>query len=295
MNLIPITYHSKKYPKNVISNIDEIAGNFDKDIINPKREYSLHTEYSHMKRKLDNRLINKYPELKKSERENIPQLWKSKEWAREFANFIIELVGNNIPPKIIEIHPPFNDYCKNFSLFFDIYEEFEKIISAELPNTNIFIENRCGAFYKGGKFIISNGKSIIQFLQELEVRKLRLKLVLDYPQVFSAESIKMDDIKLKKIIEFNNNIKPYISHIGGFHLWGKRKSQTGRWTSHTGDLNTFFSNNNLLKDEFISSVVNTFDDNDIRFFVPEVNSSEEDLQSIIFDLLKYDVKFNFND
>ncbi len=295
MNLIPITYHSKKYPKNVISNIDEIAGNFDKDIINPKREYSLHTEYSHMKRKLDNRLINKYPELKKSERENIPQLWKSKEWAREFANFIIELVGNNIPPKIIEIHPPFNDYCKNFSLFFDIYEEFEKIISAELPNTNIFIENRCGTFYKGGKFIISNGKSIIQFLQELEVRKLRLKLVLDYPQVFSAESIKMDDIKLKKIIEFNNNIKPYISHIGGFHLWGKRKSQIGRWTSHTGDLNTFFSNNNLLKDEFISSVVNTFDDNDIRFFVPEVNSSEEDLQSIIFDLLKYDVKFNFND
>lgn len=295
MNLIPITYHSKKYPKNVISNIDEIAGNFDKDIINPKREYSLHTEYSHMKRKLDNRLINKYPELKKSERENIPQLWKSKEWAREFANFIIELVGNNIPPKIIEIHPPFNDYCKNFSLFFDIYEEFEKIISAELPNTNIFIENRCGTFYKGGKFIISNGKSIIQFLQELEVRKLRLKLVLDYPQVFSAESIKMDDIKLKKIIEFNNNIKPYISHIGGFHLWGKRKSQTGRWTSHTGDLNTFFNNNNLLKDEFISSVVNTFDDNDIRFFVPEVNSSEEDLQSIIFDLLKYDVKFNFND
>lgn len=295
MNLIPITYHSKKYPKNVISNIDEIAGNFDKDIINPKREYSLHTEYSHMKRKLDNRLINKYPELKKSERENIPQLWKSKEWAREFANFIIELVGNNIHPKIIEIHPPFNDYCKNFSLFFDIYEEFEKIISVELPNTNIFIENRCGTFYKGGKFIISNGKSIIQFLQELEVRKLRLKLVLDYPQVFSAESIKMDDIKLKKIIEFNNNIKPYISHIGGFHLWGKRKSQTGRWTSHTGDLNTFFSNNNLLKDEFISSVVNTFDDNDIRFFVPEVNSSEEDLQSIIFDLLKYDVKFNFND
>lgn len=295
MNLIPITYHSKKYPKNVISNIDEIAGNFDKDIINPKREYSLHTEYSHMKRKLDNGLINKYPELKKSERENIPQLWKSKEWAREFANFIIELVGNNIPPKIIEIHPPFNDYCKNFSLFFDIYEEFEKIISVELPNTNIFIENRCGTFYKGGKFIISNGKSIIQFLQELEVRKLRLKLVLDYPQVFSAESIKMDDIKLKKIIEFNNNIKPYISHIGGFHLWGKRKSQTGRWTSHTGDLNTFFSNNNLLKDEFISSVVNTFDDNDIRFFVPEVNSSEEDLQSIIFDLLKYDVKFNFND
>ena len=39
MNLIPITYHSKKYPAGVISNIDEIAGNFDKDFINPQRKY----------------------------------------------------------------------------------------------------------------------------------------------------------------------------------------------------------------------------------------------------------------
>lgn len=176
-----------------------------------------------MKGKSDNCLM--YPELKNSEKENIPQLWKNKEWAREFADFIIELVGDNIPPEIIEIHPPFNDYCNDFSMFFDIYEEFKKII-VKFPKTNIFIENRCGAFYKGGKFIISNGKSIIQFLQELQKRNLKLKLVLDYPQVFSAEAIKMDNIKLKKINEFNNNIKPYISYIGGFHLWGKRKSKT---------------------------------------------------------------------
>lgn len=76
---------------------------------------------------------------------------------------------------------------------------------------------------------------------------------------------------------------------------GKRKSQTGRWTSHNGDLNTFFSNNDLLKDEFINSVIDTFDDNMIRYFVPEVNSSEEDLQSIINDLLKYDIKFELED
>ena len=295
MKLIPITYHSKKYPERVISNIDEIAGNFDKDSINPQRKYSLHTEYSHMKRKLDTELINKYPELRSSERDNIQQLWKSKQWAKEFANFIIELVGDNIPPEIIEIHPPFNDYCKEFSEFFDIYEEFEKIILKKFPKVKIFIENRCGTFYKGGKFIISNGKSIIQFLQELQNRNLKLKLVLDYPQVFSAEAVKMDDIKLKKIINFNNNIKEYISYIGGFHLWGKRKSQTGRWTSHTGDLNTFFSNNNELKEEFINSVINTFDDDIVRYFVPEVNSSEDDLQSIINDLLKYKVNFNLED
>lgn len=49
------------------------------------------------------------------------------------------------------------------------------------------------------------------------------------------------------------------------------------------------------KDEFIKSVIDTFDDNSIRFFVLEVNSSEEDLQSIICDLLKHNIKFNFDD
>ena len=141
MILIPITYHSKKYPVGITSNIDEIAGNFDKSSISPIRKYSLHTEYSHMKRKLDNSLINKYPKLKSSQKDNIPQLWKDKEWAQEFANYIIDLIGNNQPPEIIEVHPPFNDYCLDFDNFFDTYIEFERIILQKYPNVKIFIEN----------------------------------------------------------------------------------------------------------------------------------------------------------
>ena len=219
MILIPITYHSKKYPVGITSNIDEIAGNFDKSSISPIRKYSLHTEYSHMKRKLDNSLINKYPKLKSSQKDNIPQLWKDKEWAQEFANYIIDLIGNNQPPEIIEVHPPFNDYCLDFDNFFDTYIEFERIILQKYPNVKIFIENRCGTFYKGGKFLISNCKSIIKFLNELSNRNLRLKLVLDYPQVFSAEAIKMDDIKLNKITDFNKNINKYWR----FPFMGKKK------------------------------------------------------------------------
>lgn len=294
MILIPITYHSKKYPVGITSNIDEIAGNFDKSSISPIRKYSLHTEYSHMKRKLDNSLINKYPKLKSSQKDNIPQLWKDKEWAQEFANYIIDLIGNNQPPEIIEVHPPFNDYCLDFDNFFDTYIEFERIILQKYPNVKIFIENRCGTFYKGGKFLISNCKSIIKFLNELSNRNLRLKLVLDYPQVFSAEAIKMDDIKLNKITDFNKNINKYIEYIGGFHLWGKRKSVKGRWTPHTGNLNTFFNNNELLKSEFILSINKTFNDDKPRYFVPEVNSGEEDLQSIIYDLLNFNVIFDKN-
>lgn len=50
-----------------------------------------------------------------------------------------------------------------------------------------------------------------------------------------------------------------------------------------------------MKDEFINSVIDIFDDNIVRYFVPEVNSGEEDLQSIINDLLKYDIKFKLDD
>lgn len=295
MILIPITYHNKKFPSSIRSGIDEIAGNFDKEIILPVRKYSLHTEYSHMKRKLDNQLINKYPLLKLSHKDKVPQLWKNKEWAIEFARFIIELVDNNNPPEIIEIHPPFDDYCDNFESFFEIYEIFEKIILEHFPKVNIFIENRCGTFYTGGKFLLSKGESIIKFLDILKSKNLRLKLVLDYPQVFSAELIKMDSIKLEKIINFNKNISQYIDFIGGFHLWGKRKSPKGRWTPHTGDLNTFFSNNDFQKEIFINSIKDTFNDNKCRYFVPEVNSSEEDLQSIINDLLKYNIIFQSED
>ena len=292
MRLIPIIYHNKKYPLGITSDIEEVAGHLDKEVIKPKLRYSLHTEYSHMKRKLDSELIKKFPKLVESQKDMVPQLWKDKEWAIQFAHFIIDLINTNYAPEIIEVHPPFDDYCDNFDLFFDIYSEFEKIIVSKFPDTKIFIENRCGTFYKNGNFLISSASSIIEFLKELSNRNLRLKLVLDYPQVFSAERIKLDNIKLDKIEIFNSRISKYIKYIGGFHMWGKRKTGNDkRWIPHTGDLNTFFSYNNDLKLNFLNSVLNTFSDDVTRFFVPEVNSNEDDLQSIITDMIN--VGFNF--
>lgn len=291
MKLIPIRYHSKRYPPNIRSNIEEIAGNLDKSVINPRMDYSLHTEYSYMKRDLDNKLINKYEHLKNSHKNQIPQLWKDKNWAKEYAYFIIDLIGNNKAPTIIEIHPPFNDYCETYNKFFEIYTEFEKIITSKFPNVKILIENRNGTQYRGGKFLISNGESIINFLEELKKQNTRLRLVLDYPQLFSAENRKMDNLNVDKIVEFNKNLKKHASYVDGFHLWGKRKSDKGRWAAHTGDLNSFFSNNKENKEKFLKSLIETFNDDIPRYFVPEVNSSERDLHSIIKDLLKYNVTF----
>ena len=287
MKLIPIIYHGKNYPFGIKSDIEEIAGHLDKEEITPHKKYSLHTEYSHMKRELNSKLISKYPKLMESHKDNIPQLWKDEEWAKEFANFLIDLIGNNNDPKVIEIHPPFDDYCENFDKFFKIYENFETIIVNKYPNTKILIENRCGTFYKKGNFLLSDSKSIIEFLSILSKKNLKLELVIDYPQIFSAEKIKLDEMKVEPIIEFNKELKKYIKYVGGFHIWGKRKKEDYvKWTPHTGDLNTFFSFDNDLKEKFLKSIYDTFNDDKDRYFVPEVNSGEEDLQSIVADLIK---------
>jgi hypothetical protein len=73
--------------------------------------------------------------------------------------------------------------------------------------------------------------------------------------------------------------------IGGVHLWGKTKSASGRWVSHVGTLDTLFCDRNDIKAEFLAALVSGLDDNNPRFFVPEVNSGEEDLHAIVRDLL----------
>ena len=88
---------------------------------------------------------------------------------------------------------------------------------------------------------------------------------------------------VKKIISFNLDLNEYRELIGGLHMYGKLKTGN-RWTTHAGNLDTFFSNNNELKHEFLSSVFSTFNDGIARYFVPEVHSGESDLHSIVTDM-----------
>jgi len=123
------------------------------------------------------------------------------------------------------------------------------------------------------------------FCEALENINANLRIVLDYPQIFSAELIKMDSVKLDKILAFNTALSKHKKHIGGFHMWGKKKSQKGnRWTPHIGNFNDFFCCDEEMKRKFLSSVYNTFEDDTQRYFVPEVNSVEDDLLSIVADM-----------
>jgi hypothetical protein len=284
-----VRYNNKKYPQNISCKINEMPGHFDKTEIDQKNRYSLHTEYSYEKRKFNSNLLDDLNEIRLANKNGIPQLWKNKAWAKEFFKFIERLLNNSIEPEIIEIHPPFIDYCNSIHDFLDIYEVFEQLILNKYNCVKIFIENRCGTRY-GKKFLISNCNDIINLCEELSTRNLKLQMVLDYPQLLSSEGISICDVKINKIITFNENIKQTINYFGGIHLWGK-KHVNNHVAPHNGNLDTLFNNNISQKEIFLKSVYDTFNDSLKRYMVLEVNSNINDLNHIIKDLENYNFKF----
>ena len=279
-----IEYNGIPYPKGYVSIIKEVAGHLDKEDIEREEYYSLHTEYSYGKRKLDSATLVKYKALQESNKGGVPQLWKSEEWAKEFAAFICELTDDKNPPSIVEIHPPFNDYA-DVEHFVKCYRVFEKEIKQAYPNTNIFIENRSGAVYRGGRFVVGKADEIVSLCEAIEKYNLELGIVLDFPQLLTAErldTLKFNADKYKAAIE---KIHPYQHLINGIHIWGKKKNPKGRWIAHCGTLDTYFCGNEESKTIFLDGIKRICDDGRTRFLVPEVNSGAEDLKSIIEELM----------
>jgi len=289
VDLIPIQYHGAIYPKDIRPTISEVAGHFDvvKLRINGV-SYSLHTEYSYTSRKLDSDLLKKYLSLIDSNKDGIPMLWYSNQWAEDFADFIIDLCRGNNEPDIIEIHPPFSDYC-NLISFFERYEHFERKIKIVFPKVTLLLENRSGARYKGGSFIISNIKQLSDFSKLLDEKKSDLRITLDLPQLLSAH--KFENTKVTLLDELFEEIFKIRHNILGIHLWGKRENENGIRVAHSGDLNSFFYDDDMIKFTFLSKMIDVFDDGIVRYFVPEVNSGSEDLLSIVSDLKIVGFKF----
>ena len=278
-----VEYNNTKYPEGYISDIKEVAAHFDKDNIEVSEKYSLHTEYSYGKRKFDTELISKFPELVEAQKDGVPQLWKTEEWASQFADFIMELSAGYNPPTTIEIHPPFNDYC-SLDEFIKRYKVFESKIKKLYPDTNIVIENRSGAVYHGGKFLIGKAKEIVALCEQIKDHNLSLRIVLDFPQLLTAENIDTLKFKQEKYQNAIEIIYQYRDLIKGIHIWGKKKSESGRWVAHCGNLDTYFGGNKENKKTFISGIEKICSDGQKQFLVPEVNSGLEDLRHIMKDL-----------
>ncbi len=279
--LIPVQYHRYKYPQHIQPAIQEVAGHFDISKLKRNGKYSLHTEYSYSHRKFNTECIKPYKHIIEANQQGIPKLWFNEQWSIELGEFIVSLVGENEPPSIIEIHPPFSDYS-NIPRFIENYKVFHSYISKAFPDTNIFIENRSGSRYRKGKFIVSNVKQLMSLSEMIDQKNISLKITLDLPQLFTAHGISPS--KKHEMIQLFTHIKSIRHNIAGIHLWGKKIGISGRKITHQGDLNDYFNNLTDFKQQFLQSMYEAFDDEKKRYFVPEVNSCSEDLQSIIQDL-----------
>ena len=280
-----IKYHGQEYPADVPLRIEEIAAHFDITCIGGRLEKSLHTEYSYGKRALNSPLIMKYPELTAAQKAGVPQLWKNEQWAAQFSDFIIGLNGKSSTPRVIEIHPPFNDYT-DIDGFIRSYTVFETKIREHFPAVEILIENRCGSVYQGGRFVLSKIKDVDLLCTAITKAELLLRIAYDVPQIYTAHNAKTED----QFIGLLEETKRYRSFIGGVHLWGKRMSSSGRKVSHCGDLNSYFGDQGT-KEHFLYAFRDCFDDGLTRKMVLEVNSGNEDLRSIVADLRSAGVCF----
>lgn len=104
---------------------------------------------------------------------------------------------------------------------------------------------------------------------------LKLKLDLDFPQLFTAENYKGKKFSVSNFLE---GFTEYTELIVGIHIWGRKG------VAHIGNIASLFEGMQqpleMLK-EFAEGIKELFDDDIPRYFVPEVNSSEEDLQDIV--------------
>ena len=231
-----------------------------------------------------------YSALQEANKDGVPQLWKSNVWADQFADFVLKLTEDREAPVVIEIHPPFSDYC-DLELFFDRYSVFEERIHTAYPDTEIVIENRAGTVYRGGRFIIGKASEIASLCRKIQENDTNLGVVLDFPQLLTAENLKPESFDRDKYDACIDLIYPYQGTIKGIHIWGKKKNAKGRWIAHNGNLDTLFDNPDD-KEAFISGIRKICSDGKLRFFVPEVNSGDSDLKAVVRDVLGIDTEIN---
>ena len=189
VKLIPIKYHCLNYPAGIEPTIQEVSGTFGQEKLKAwDKSFSLHTEFSYGFRDFRKGPVHRYPCLSESQKNGIPQLWRSKQWAEEFASYVVDFCNGRIP-SIIEIHPPFAEYS-SLKCFLDVYSVFEERIKAVYKEVRILVENRYGTQYTPRRFVFSRIDSFFELSDLLDKSGLGLKMAFDIPQLFSVHDIR---------------------------------------------------------------------------------------------------------
>lgn len=306
VKFIPVRYAHTKYPDDIKPKIQETTANFfnffkhKKTLQETALPYlSLHTDPGYRGKKdifLSSELPNEFPVISENVSDFgsscVSKLWLNEKWGKEFAAFLVKLTEGieHSRIKVIEIHPPFDTSCGSLETFLEIYAAFEEEVLKEFPLTIINIENRCNPDpkRKGGNFLLSTTDNIIKLSELISQTDLKLQLVVDIPQLFSEHygNILLSEEMIKKVL---TPIRDIRRHISSTHIWGYNinKEKGGQ---HGADFNTYFNNDEKLKDCFLQEISILFDDGKARYFVPEVGSTTA-VQSIVKDLRNAGVEF----
>jgi len=306
VKFIPIRYSSTNYPDDIKPQIQETTANFfnflkhKKALQKTELPYlSLHTDPGYRGKKdmfLSSELPNEFPVISENVSNFgsrcVSKLWFNEKWGKEFSGFLVRLTEGieHSRIKIIEVHPPFDTSCGSLETFLEIYATFEEEVAKEFPSAIINIENRVNSDpkRKGGKFLLSTNNDIIKLSNLILKSDLKLKLVLDIPQLLSEHygNILLSEEMIKKVL---TPIREFRDHISSTHIWGYNINEE-KGGQHGADFNTYFNNDEKLKDCFLKEICKLFDDGKKRYFVPEVGSTPA-VQSIVNDLRNAGIQF----
>jgi len=306
VKFIPIRYAHTKYPDDIKPKIQETTANFFNFLKHKKTlqktalpYLSLHTDPGYRGKKdmfLSPEVLNEFPVISKNVFDFgsrcVSKLWFNEKWSKEFSCFLVGLTEGieRQRIKVIEIHPPIDSYCDSLETFLKIYEAFEEEALKKFPLAIINVENRCNPdpMRKGGKFLLSRNNDIIKLSNLISKSDLKLKLVVDIPQLLSEHhgNILLSEKQIKDVLAPIKDIRELISST---HIWGYNiNKETGG--QHDADFNTYFNNDLKLKDCFLQEICQLFDDDKNRYFVPEVGSTTA-VQSIVNDLRNAGIQF----
>ncbi len=302
VKFIPVRYARTNYPEDIRPKIQEVPFNFGRVTLensNCLPYLSLHTDpsiiwYGSKRNKiLSSDILKEFPLI----RSNIldfghAKLWCDQKWSKEFAGFLTRLTEgiDHQRIRIIEVHTPFNTSCDLLEDFIDIYKTFEEEVLKEFPSAEILIENMFNNDRKKrfGKFILSTSKDIIKLSDLISESNLKLRLVLDIPQLLSEHN---GGNKLLTEGMIKDTLAPFMemrNYIKSTHIWGNDINKIRG--AHSCDFNTYFDGDEELKKCFLEEIRQLFDDGKARYFVPEVGSTIA-VQSIVNDLKNAGIQF----
>ncbi len=306
VRFIPVRYSNKNYPSDIKPKIQEITANFfnffkhKKTLQKTELPYlSLHTDPGYRGKKdifLSSELPNEFPVISENvsyfRSHCVSKLWFNEKWGKEFSGFLVRLTEGieHSRIKVIEVHPPFDTSCGSLETFLEIYAIFEEEVAKGFPSAIINIENRVNSDpkRKGGKFLLSTNNDIIKLSNLISKSDLKLKLVVDIPQLLSEHygNILLSEEMIKEVLAPIRDIRDFVSST---HIWGYNINKE-RGGQHAADFNTYFNNDQKVKDGFLQEIYHLFDDGKKRYFVPEVGSTPA-VQSIVNDLRNAGIEF----